>query len=271
LQVNGFGGLSSAIAPRAVLQQATVTVRHGEQGANSGTRLTLLLKANRAGAPTISKPLTVSVGTPSLTYRTETVDITDAIKGEVYAYGLANPGAPIIASVVLDTDNVSGQSVSEQVDHLKLNLSWRPISVRAQSGCVSAVAGCPMLHTDIHTDELYLQGTAYTPKAWLDIRLVGVTGQVFRSGLVARAATLNVSPSNGYEGPLIELPDNTLTPMPLRVYLTAWSCPSTCPSPPSTANGWRRDGRTLVQYNDGNFVPVPGDRGVEVQSWKLGQ
>ena len=59
-----------------------------------------------------------------------------------------------------------------------------------------------MVQTDIHTDELYFQGTAYTPKAWLDIRLVGVTGQVFRAGLVARTVSLNVSPSNGYEGPL---------------------------------------------------------------------
>jgi hypothetical protein len=272
LNVNGFTGLSSAIVPRAVLEQASVTVRHGEQGANSGTRLTLQLKANRAGNPTIStRPLTVSVGTPSLAYRTETIDVTDDIRAELYSFGLANPGAPIIASVILDTDNVSGQSVSEQVDHLKLNLSWRPLSVRAQSGCVSAVAGCAMLETDIHTDELYIQGTAYTPKAWLDIRLVGVTGQVFRSGLVARAATLNVSPSNGYEGPLIELPDNTLAPTPLRVYLTAWSCPSgSCASPPSTVNGWRQDGRTLVQYTDGNFVPIPGQRAIDVQAWKLG-
>ena len=100
-----------------------------------------------------------------------------------------------------------------------------------------------MLHTDIHTDELYIQGTAYTPKAWLDIRLVGVTGQVFRSGLVARAATLNVSPSNGYEGPLIELPDNTLAPTPLRVYLTAWSCPSgRCASPPQPRTDGGRSG-----------------------------
>jgi hypothetical protein len=272
LQVNGFTGLSSAVAPRAVLEQATVTVRHGEQGANSGTRLTLQLKANRAGAPTISKPLTVSVATPSLAYRTESIDITDDIKGELYAYGLANPGVPIIASVVLDTDSASPQSVSEQVDHLKLDLSWRSLSVRAQSGCVSAVAGCAMVQTDIHTDELYIQGTAYTPKAWLDIRLVGVTGQVFRSGLVARAATLNVSPSNGYEGPLIELPDNSLAPTPVRVYLTAWSCPSgSCASPPSVANGWRQDGRTLVKYTDGSVVPVPGDRAVDVQAWKLGQ
>ena len=159
------------------------------------------------------------------------------------------------------------------MDYLKLNLTWRPISVRAQSGCVSAVAGCAMLQTDIHTDELYIQGTAYVPRAKLDIRLVeGAEGQVFRSGLVARSAIVDVSPSNSYAGPLIELPDNTLAPTPLRVYLTAWTCPSgSCASPPSTANGWRQDGRTLVKITDGNFVPVAGQRGVEVQSWKLGQ
>jgi hypothetical protein len=174
--------------------------------------------------------------------------------------------------VRLRTDGASGQSVSEQVDYVKVDLSWRPIAVREQSGCVIAVAGCAMLQSDNHTDELYLQGTAYTPKALLDVRLVGVTGQVFRAGLIARAAVLNVSPSNGYEGPLVELPENTLAPSPLRVYLTAWSCPSgSCPSPPSTANGWRQDGRSLVKYTDGNVVPVPGQRGVEVQSWKLGQ
>ncbi len=268
LQVNGFTGLSSAVAPRAVLEDAKVTVSHGELGANAGTTLELELQV---GATTITKPLSVSVGTSTLTYQTETIDITNELKGALYAFGMPNPAAPVIARVIVET-NSADQSVSEQVDHLKLDLSWRPIAVRAQSGCVSAVAGCPMLHTDIHTDELYIQGTAYTPKAWLDIRLVGVTGQVFRSGLVARAATLNVSPSNGYEGPLIELPDNTLAPTPLRVYLTAWVCPSgSCASPPSTANGWRQDGRTLVKITDGNFVPVAGDRAVEVQSWKLGQ
>jgi hypothetical protein len=268
LQVNGFDGLSAGIVPRAVLEQATVTVRHGELGANAGTTLKVLLKGNRAGAPTISIPLAVATGTPSLSYQTESIDVTQALKGELYAYG-----APITAHVVLETDTANGQSVSEQVDYLKLNLTWRPISVRAQSGCVSAVAGCAMLQTDIHTDEVYIQGTAYVPRAKLDIRLVeGAEGQVFRSGLVARSAIVDVSPSNSYAGPLIELPDNTLAPTPLRVYLTAWTCPSgSCASPPSTANGWRQDGRTLVKITDGNFVPVAGQRGVEVQSWKLGQ
>ncbi len=270
--MNGFTGLSSAIARRAVLTDAKVTVRHGELGANAGTTLRLTLRANRAGAPTITKNLTVTPGTSTLTYRTETIDVTNELKAELYAFGLANPGAPIIASVIVDTDTASPQSVSEQVDHLKLDLTWRPLAVRAQSGCVSAVAGCAMLQTDNHTDELYIQGTAYTPKALLDIRLVGVSGQVFRSGLVARAAALDVSPSNGYDGPLVELPDNTLAPTPLQVYLTAWTCPSgSCASPPSTANGWQVAGRTQVKYTDLNFVPVTGQRGIEVKSWKVGQ
>ena len=136
-----------------------------------------------------------------------------------------------------------------------------------------------MLQTDNLTEELYLQGTAYTPRARLDIRLiapqssdirVGVAGQVFRAGLVARAVGLNVSPSNGYDGPLIELPDNTLTPTPLQVYLTAWACPSgSCTAPPSTGTGWVVRGRTLVKYTDPNFVPVPGNRGVEIRSWHV--
>jgi hypothetical protein len=271
LQIDGFTGLSSAVSPRAVLEDAKVTVSHGELGANSGTTLQLQLQV---GATTITKPLSVSAGTSTLTYQTETIDVTNELKGALYALGLPNPAAPVIARVIVQT-NSADQSVSEQVDYLRVNLAWRPIAVRAQSGCVSAVAGCPMLQTDNHTDELYIQGTAYTPKALLDVRLVGVTGQVFRAGLVARAAVLDVSPSNGYEGPLIELPENTLAPSPLRVYLTAWSCPSSpsipCTSPPSTANGWRQDGRTLVKYTDGNVVPVPGQRGVEVQAWKLGQ
>jgi hypothetical protein len=267
LEVKGFVGLHSGIAPGDVLELATVSLAHGVQGANAGTTLKLLLKGNRAGAPTISVPLPVSTGTPSLSFRTDTIDITQALQAELYSYG-----APITAHVVLETDGANGQSVSEQVDYLKFNLSWRAAAVRAQSGCVIVVASCAMLQTDNHTDEVYIQGTAYTPKALLDIRLVGVTGQVFRAGLIARAAVLDVSPSNGYDGPLVELPENTLGPSPLRVYLTAWTCPSgSCPSPPSTANGWRQDGRTLVKYTDGNVVPVPGQRAVDVQAWKLGE
>jgi hypothetical protein len=270
LKVNTFAGLPSAIAPRAVLDQATVIVRHGEMLANSGTTLTLTLKPNRAGAPTITKVLPVTTGTSSLAYRTETIDITSDLRTELYAYGISNPGVPVIATVTVDTDSTSGQSVSEQIDYLNLSLSWRSIVVRAQSGCVTQPGGCAVVQSDIHTDELYFQGTAYVPKARLDIRLVGVTGQVFRAGLVARSVSLNVSPSNGYEGPLIELPDNNFAPTPLRVYLTAWSCPAGgCASPPSTGNGWQAVGRTLVQYTDLNFVPVAGQRGVDVKSWRV--
>jgi hypothetical protein len=270
LQVDAFTGLPSAIGPRAVLDQATVTVRHGELGANAGTSVKLTLTPNRAGAPTITKVLPVTIGTSTLTYRTDTIDVTADLRSELYAYGVSNPGVPVKATVTVDTDSTSGQSVSEQVDYLNLSLTWRPIVVRAQSGCVTVPGGCAMVQSDIHTDELYFQGTAYVPKARLDIRLVGVTGQVFRAGLVARSVSLNVSPSNGYEGPLIELPDNNFAPTPLRVYLTAWSCPAGgCASPPSTGNGWQAVGRTLVQYTDLNFVPVAGQRGVEVKSWRV--
>ncbi len=270
LQVNAFTSPSPAVAARAVLDQATVTVRHGELGANAATTLTLTLKPNRPGAAVITKPILVSAGTSSLTYLTQTLDVTSELQAEMYAYGLTNPG-PFTAAVTVATSNTGSQSVTEQVDYLNISLSWRPIAVRKQSGCVALPSGCAMVQTDIHTDEVYFQGTAYTPLAWLDIRLVGVTGQVFRAGLVARRVSLDVSPSNGYDGPLIELPDNVFAPVPLRVYLTAWSCPGpgACTSPPSTSNGWRVVGRTLVEYADLNFVPVSGQRGVTVKSWRV--
>lgn len=267
LQVNGFTGLSSPVARRAVLEQATVQVKHGELGYNAGTTLTLTLTPNRAGAVPTDIPLTLGASVD------QTVDVTSALRSELYAYGLSSASVPFTAKISINADSANGQSISAKVDYLKVTMSWRPIAVRAQSGCVIAVSGCPMLQTDIHTDELYLQGTAYTPRAALDVRLVGVTGQVFRAGLIARTAALNVSPSNGYEGPLIELPDNSFAPTPLRVYLTAWSCPlGGCSMPPSGAagSGWQQDGRTLVKYTDGNFVPIPSQRAVEVQSWKLG-
>lgn len=268
LNVAGWGGLGGAIGTRASLEQAIVTVRHGELGANSGTTLVLKLTPNRAGAPTITKPLTVTTGTSSLAYRTETLNVTDDLRSELYAYGITNPSVPVTATVGIATDSANGQSVSEQVDYLNLSLSWRAVAFRAEQGCITQVPGCALLTTSNLTDELYLQGTSYAPKARLDIRLVGVTGQVFRAGLVARSAALNVSPSNGYEGPLIELPDNAYAPTPLKVYLTAWSCPGGgCSTPPSTANGWTVRGRTVVQYTDAGFVPVGGQRGVTVQSW----
>lgn len=272
LRVTGMSGLAAPIAPRAKLEQALVTVRHGESGANSGTTLTLTLTPNRAGATPIVKTLTVTPGTSSLTFRTETLDVTAELRTELYAYGITNPGVPVTATVTVGTDSTNGQSVTERADYLNVSLSWRTIAFRDQRGCVTAVSGCAVLTTSNLTDELYLQGTAYTPRARLDVRLVGVTGQVFRSGLVARSAALNVSPSNGYEGPLIELPDNTLGPSPLKVYLTAWSCPAgagACPGPPSTANGWVVRGRTLVKYTDGNAVPVSGQRGVEIRRWSV--
>jgi hypothetical protein len=268
LTASSLAGLPSAIGSRAVLDEAKITVWHGEQGANGGTTLKLSLTPSRAGASTITKDLTVNTA-PGLNYTHETFDITAELQAELYAFGLSNPGG-LTAKVTVETNTADPQSVLEQVDYLTLKLKWRSIAIRAQSGCVTLPGGCAVVQSDIHTDELYFQGTAYVPKARLDIRLVGVTGQVFRAGLIARSVSLNVSPSNGYEGPLIELPDNSFAPAPLRVYLTAWSCPGGgCVSPPSTANGWQVVGRTLVQYTDLNFVPVAGQRGVDVKSWRV--
>jgi hypothetical protein len=155
---------------------------------------------------------------------------------------------------------------------VKLTIKVRPATVvRAESGCVVAVGGCPVIGTDTHEKEMYVQGTAYLPKAKIDLTLNNISGQVFRAGVVARAAVLNISASSTYTGPVIELPDNTLAPTPVELYFTAWQCPpaTACSATPSIAGHWRVRGRAKVKFEDPNTSPVAGDRRVFVLGWQV--
>lgn len=271
LGVTGLSGLGAPVGRRAVLDSATLTVRHGEKGANSGTSLKVNVTPNRSGASTVTKTLSPTVGSSSLTYKEETLDLTSELSQELYAYGLPDSTAPVLVDVTLETDSASDQSVTEQVDYVQLRLTWKPIAVRAQAGCVVAVGGCPVIGTNSQAGkEFYVQGTAYLPRSKVDITLNNISGQVFRSGLVVRSASLAITASSSYAGPVIELPDNTLAPKPLDMSFSAYLCPdgSSCPASPPSA-GWQLVGRAQARYTDDAFTPVPGDRAVTVLSWKV--
>jgi hypothetical protein len=271
LAVTGLSGLGGPIAARAVLDSATLTVRHGEKGATAGTSLTVGITANRPGGRSTTKTLSPTVGSSSITYKEETLDLTSVLSQEMYAYGLSSATAPVLANVSLNTDSTSGQSVTEQVDYVQLTLTWKPLALRAQSGCITTVGGCPVIGTNAQSGkQLYIEGTAYLPKARVDITLNNVSGQVFRSGLVARSASLSISASSSYAGPVIELPDNAFAPAPLDMFFAAYVCPSgsSCASPPPSV-GWQLVGRAKARYTDTSFTPVPGDRAVSVAAWQV--
>lgn len=273
LDVTSFNGLSAAIPARAYLASAVLTVRHAEQGANAGTTLVAKVKVNNGNATVASRNLTVNTA-PGLVWRTETFNLTSDLANQLYAYGGSPASLPFTTSVQLDTDSANGQQVTSRLDLLKLDLTFRPIAVRAQSGCVTTVGagGCAQFATNSTPGkELYIQGTAYLPRAQIDVTLNNISGQVFRSGLVARSALLSITSSSSYSGPVIELPDNTLAPTPLAMFFTVWKCPSGFSGAPSTAGGCTVRGRAKVTYTDGSFTPTPGQRGVTINSWTVGR
>ena len=109
--------------------------------------------------------------------------------------------------------------------------------VRAQSGCITAIAPatprCSLIYTDQSPNTiLTIQGTTYTPRAQLTVNLNNSTNQVFRWGLIARTLWLGTTGSADLGLPLIDVPDVAASPLPGPnvMYLSVYVCPaaSTC-------------------------------------------
>jgi hypothetical protein len=269
LTITGFGAISAAIPARAVLESAVLTVAESVAGADADTTFQVTLTRNGPNATTVTKDLAVTAG-PTATYAVNNLNITADLAAEIYSNGLANNANPFTGSVVLSSGKTA--TVSAKVDYVKLVLKWRPLSVRAESGCIILVVGvCPVIGTNTQQKTFYVQGTAYLPKAKVDLTLNNVSGQVFRAGLIARAAALDISASSTYSGPLIELPTNTLAPSPVIVFFTAWSCPPAHAGVPSSTgpDPCTPTGRAKVRFSDANPSPVPGDRQVTILGWQV--
>lgn len=106
--------------------------------------------------------------------------------------------------------------------------------VRAQSGCITAVAPatprCSLIYTDQSPNTtLTIQGTTYTPQAQLTVNLNNSTNQVFRWGLIARTLWLGTTGSADLGLPLIDVPDVAASPLPGPnvMYLSVYVCPAT--------------------------------------------
>ena len=107
--------------------------------------------------------------------------------------------------------------------------------------------------------------------AHFNVNLTNVSGQVFKSGVVARSLAVSVTPSAGFVGPVIEIPEETGSGVSLGVHLTAFSCRiASCASsaaPPSA--DWRQVGRSTITLDSAFPVPGNGSRAVDVTSWNL--
>jgi hypothetical protein len=261
----------------SVLTSAVLSVRHQvPAGSGNVTGFSYTVTPNfGSGLPSV--PLAT---TPSAAWTTTTSNLRSALADSVEAGTFTGLNVTVEATVARDS------KATVAVDWLQLDLTWvLPTGIRAQSTAVNGasncvgtapyVAGgpnCALITTSGKQVQFYVTGTVYAPLAALDIGITNTSGQVFRSGLIARSVRMDLSSSGMHSAPIIDVPDDTSGPVDLVVYLTAYRCPegATCTgvSPPSAP--WVMAGKAQVKYGDkGIYPPVAGQRSVSVEAWQM--
>jgi hypothetical protein len=281
LTANGFVPASAPPAG-SLLRTAVLTVKHrvntgGTAGAVTAFTYTVTPNPTSGGSAQAAVSLPT---TPSAAWTTTTSDLRAALASSVAA------GTFTGLRVAVDATVAKNSTATVGVDWLQLDLTWTPpTGIRAESTAVNGAANCvgtapfvpasqncALISTSGNQLAFYVTGTVYTPLAALDIALTNTSGQVFRSGLIARSVRLAVSSSSSYSAPIIDVPDDSLGPVDLVVYLTAYRCPdnAVCTAVPATSAPWVAAGKAQVRYgDDGVYPPSAGSRSVTVQSWQL--
>ena len=277
-----LGGLPAAsqIPAGSTLVSAVLHVTHRETNAitSGGNKdsLSVSVTPNPARPGPAPAAATNSVAFSGAVLSDTTTSLTSALVDEVWRYGLSDLRIDYNATAGKKTGSGTVPSLVADLDAAQLVLTWIPPSLRGEttpingSNVVGAVGGKALIETSGPSTLLYLQGTTYAPLARFDISLNNLTGQVFKSGIIARSLALSVTPSAAFTGPVIEVPDETSSGVNMEVYLAAYICKdsSVCgANPPGT--GWRRIGRSSLSLFSGFPVPSNGAREVTVKSWHL--
>jgi hypothetical protein len=144
-------------------------------------------------------------------------------------------------------------------------------TVPAESGCTVLApypgTGCAVITAENQaSSRFYVQGTAYLPRAAVDIAVNNPTGMLFSSGLIARTVVLTPTAGAGLTGPVIGVPDYVPLGRRTVVALAVYLCPgvATC----STGTGVLRL-RAKVGLLDPSGSPVAGARQITVYSWSV--
>jgi hypothetical protein len=166
----------------------------------------------------------------------------------------------------------------ESVDAITLDLKYRLPAYRSQDSAVAGGncltlaytggggSGCAAVTSkQAPGNQFYIQGTAYAPKAAMDIALNQATSQVFKFGVVTRSLYLKVTGSSTFSEPLIEIPDEAPgSVVSTNVILRAYVCPAT--------SGCAVTGPADLRSRIALIDPDPGAvlrglRALDIQSW----
>lgn len=252
--INGFAP-PDPIPAGSVLASAALKITHRHSDAASTDKLDVSLDVG-SGTP-LTASVTGAAGTTA--YRTETVPLdstrTGSLAQAVYA------GTFTGASLAL-TPGLAVKGDTEDIDAVRLELSYTPPALRAVDGCVvegpypSNTSACALV-----SGRLSVQGTVYTPSAVLDLSVGPGAEPVVGAGAVVRA--LRIAASGTLSGVAINLPDDS-PGFTFGVQLTAYICPGGLICPAS--------GRPALQARIGLVdadpsSPVAGRRAVTVLGW----
>jgi hypothetical protein len=254
LPMSGFA--AGTVPAGSVLESAALEITHRHKDVASTDKLDVSLDV---GSGT---PLTVSaVGLPGgSAYGTETLPLDEARTGSLAAAIYA--GTFTGASLTL-TAGLAAKDDVEDIDAVRLELSYTPPALRKASGCIvdgpydGSGTGCALVRA---TGRFAVAGSIYAPDGVVDLT-IGSDGTGFRAGAVIRA--LRVSVTGKVTGVTFDLPDDT-PGFTFALYLKAYVCPRSLLCLPS--------GRPALQAKIGLVdadpaSPSPGRRKVTVLGW----
>lgn len=253
ITINGFAP-PTAIPVGSVLESAALKITHRHSDVTSTDKLDVSLDV---GSGT---PLTASVtgAAGGAAYRTETVPLdssrTGSLAQAIYAGTFTGASLALTAGLAVKGD-------TEDIDAVRLELSYTPPALRAADGCVvegpypSNTSACALV-----SGRLVVKGTVYAPAAVLDLDVVP-GAPVVGAGAVVRALRLTASAT--LSGVAIDLPSDS-PGFTFGVQLTAYICPGGLVCPAS--------GRPALQARIGLVdadpsSPVAGRRAVTVLGW----
>ena len=252
LTLNGYSQ-AGAIPVGSVLESAELQITHRHSDPLTTDKLDLSVDVG-PGAP-LTATVTGRPGGPAYGMTTVPLDAarTGSLARALYA------GVFTGASISL-TAGLTAKDDTEDIDAIRLVLTYREPAFRAGNGCVVEgpypTNGCALISGNVSVD-----GTVYAPEAALDLTSTGGSRPIVKAGLVIRA--LRVSITGSLIGVAIDLP-NVSPGFTFGLHLSVYLCPGALICLPS--------GRPALQAKVGLIdadpsSPDPGRRRVTVLGW----
>ena len=267
--ITGSGYAPPAPIPAgSIVKSATMRVRHGNAPGYVATKkakdsLSVLFTPTGGTAMTLAPTLNPGAG-----LTTDVIDLPPEFAKFVHDKGFTGATTAYTANLT--------RKGTESLDAIQIDISYVAPAFRSQdtasiaSNCMTTLpygskGSCAVLSTPPSLKgSFYVQGTTYTPLSAIDLTLNQATQQVLRFGVISRSLWITETGSFSFDGPVIEIPDDTSggNGAPV-VYLTVYICPASTTSTCSTDAGAAKALRVKARMVSGSAPPAQ----MSILSW----